>query len=171
MFAGKNTPAFTAWAVFSVITFVNCLTYLGWTATWINIMLLFTDFIICFFTSIFILIRIGWKVHIDWKDKLVVAISLAAILLWVIYNAAAYGNLFNQIAYSVAFIPTYRNVWNNPRNEPTRVWFVWTIAFVLNIVALVIQPTTQTMDYVSPVVCLVHHVAVTILSMRKMKIK
>jgi len=167
MFAGKNTPAFTAWAVFSVITFVNCLTYLSWTATWLNISLLFTDFVICFFTSIFILIRLKWKVRIDWKDGLVIALSLATLLLCVVYNAAVYGNLFNQIPYCIAFIPTYRNVWHNPRNEPTRVWFMWTIAFVLNIVALIIQPTTQIMDYVSPVVCLVHHIAVTILSIRK----
>lgn len=164
---GKNLPAFAAWAVFSLITFVNCLTYLSWTASFINIAVLLTDFVVCVGTTVAILIRLKGRVRLDNTDKLIMLISLVAVGIWVMFKAAAAGNLFNQAAYTITFLPIYRNALRNPRNEPTMPWFLWTIAFVLNLVALWLQPTTQAMDYVSPAVCLVHHAAITVLSLRK----
>jgi hypothetical protein len=165
--AGTNTPAFAAWALFSVIMLVNCLTYLDWTADWTNILVFGTDFVICVGTSIFILVKCQWKVSVDWKDKAIASVSLIAVMLWIAYNNAEAGNWLNQVAYSIAFIPTYRNVLRNPLDEPTKPWFLWTIAFVLNIIALAVDPKSQPMDYVTPAVCLVHHTALTALSLRK----
>jgi hypothetical protein len=165
---GLNTPAFAAWAVFSVITLVNCLTYLDWTAHWTNILLFATDFVICVGTSIAVLIKFRGVVQVDWKDKGIALISLAAVGLWIAYNAEA-GNWMNQVAYSLAFIPTYRNVLRSPSDEPTKPWLIWTVAFVLNIIALTIDPESQRMDYVTPSVCLAHHTIVTLLSLRKSK--
>jgi hypothetical protein len=116
---------------------------------------------------VIILIRLKGKVHIDLKDKLIALVSIIAIAIWMMYRTAAIGNLINQVAYTLAFVPNYRNVLRDSRNEPTKPWLLWTIAFVLNIIALSLQPKTQSMDYVSPVICLVHHAAMTTLSMRK----
>jgi hypothetical protein len=168
--AGKNIPAFAAWAVFSIITLVNGVTYLDWTAQWINTAVIFTDCIVCIGTTVAILIRLKGRVSVDRTDKQIVCISLIAIVLWVVFHAAAAGNLLNQIAYTLAFVPNYRNVWRNPSDEPTRPWGIWTMAFVLNLGALMFQPKTQTMDYVTPSVCLFHHLVMTVLSKRKITV-
>lgn len=165
--AGKNTPAFAAWGLFSVITAVNCVTYLAWTESWINIAVLFTDFIVCVGTAIIILIRLRWRVKVDWQDGTIALISIIAIVLWKVLGAET-GNWFNQVAYTTAFFPNYRNVWRNPQDEPTKPWLLWTIAFVLNIIALALKQNTQPMDYVSPVICLVYHALMTVLSLRKL---
>ncbi len=164
---GKNLPAFAAWGLFSLITLINSLTYLSWTANFVNVAVLLTDFVVCVGTTLVVLIRLKGHVHVDEKDKWITLVSLIAVLLWVLYRTAAGGNLINQIAYCLAFIPTYRNVLRDPRNEPTRPWLLWTLAFVLNIIALTLQPKTQLMDYVSPMICLAHHTAITALSLRK----
>ena len=164
---GKNTPAFAAWAVFSVITFVNGVTYLDWTARWINTAVIFTDCIVCIGTATIILVRLRGRVSIDRTDKQIMLISLVAVALWIVFRAAATGNILNQVAYNLAFIPNYRNVWRNPENEPALPWALWTGAFVLNVQALMLQEATQPMDYVAPVICLVHHLVMTLLTMRK----
>ncbi len=164
---GKNLPAFAAWGLFSLITLINCLTYLTWTASIINIAVLLTDFVICVGTTLIVLVRLGGRVQMDEGDKWITFVSLVAVLLWVLYRTAAGGNLINQIAYCLAFIPTYRNVLRDSRNEPTKPWLLWTIAFVMNVIALTLQPKTQLMDYVSPIICFVHHAAITTLSLRK----
>ena len=164
---GKTLPAFTSWSLFSLITFVNGATYLDLTASWVNTVVLFTDCFTCTVTMIIVLIRLKCKVVVDETDKRIALISLIAVLLWVVSNSAWQGNLLNQVAYTLAFIPTYRNVLKDAKNEPTKPWLMWTFAFVLDIVALKLQPTTQVMDYVSPVICLVYHGGVMVLSLRK----
>lgn len=164
---GKNTPAFAAWAVFSLITFVNCWTYLDWTTNWINVAVLFTDFFICTATATIVLVKKKGKVEVDKRDKEIVLASLTTLLFCVVFRVPKIGNLLNQVPYTLAFIPTYRNAIRDSRQEPTRPWALWTLAFVMNIVALKLNPETQSMDYVTPVVCLVHHAALTALSLRK----
>jgi len=164
---GKNTPAFAAWSVFSLITLVNCVTYLQFTKSWVNVAVLFTDFVICAGTTLIVLVHLRGKVCVDQTDKAIVLVSLSAVLLWTVFNTAIGGNLLNQVAYTLTFIPTYRNVLRNPNDEPTLPWALWTMAFVLNIIALALQPQAQPIDYVSPVVCLMHHVAITLLSRRR----
>lgn len=165
---GANTPAFAAWGVFSLISAVNCATYLSWTENWINVAVLFSDFVVCTGTVLIVLIRRGLKVRVDWFDGIVALISVIAIVLWKLSDASV-GNWFNQIAYSMAFIPTYRNAWRNPKDEPTKPWLLWAIAFAINIVALALRENSQPMDYVSPVICLIYHSIMVGLSLRQPK--
>ncbi|MEK7608350.1 MAG: hypothetical protein AAB495_02130 [Patescibacteria group bacterium] len=132
-----------------------------------NVVVLLTDFIICIGVSVTVIVSLKGRVRVDQKDKVIVLISLIAVLLWTIFKTAVGGNLLNQVAYTLALIPTYRNVLRNPKDEPTLPWVLWTIAFVINIVALALQSQVNPMDYVSPVVCVIHHAAITVLSMRK----
>ena len=164
---GKSTPAFAAWAVFSVVTLVNVLTYLQWTAEWVNVAVLLTDCVICIGTTAIVFVRLKGKVRVDKVDQAIVCLSLTAVGIWVVFGTAGVGNWLNQFAYNFAFVPTYRNAIRDPKQEPTRPWAIWTFAFVLNIVALAIKPETQFMDYVAPGVSLVDHVAITLLSLRK----
>ncbi|MDZ4784509.1 MAG: hypothetical protein SGJ02_00375 [bacterium] len=166
---GHHTPAFTGWALFSIITFVNFRTYLDWTGEWINIVVFFTDFFICSATTLMILIRLKGKVRVDRGDIQIASVSLFAIVLWVIFQKAQIGNLINLVAYSLAFVPIYRNVLKDPRNEPTKPWATWAFAFLINIVVLKIQSVTTIMDYVSPIVYFIHHAAIGVLSLRKSK--
>jgi hypothetical protein len=167
--AGDVTPVFPPWAIFSVVTSVNVATNLGLLAkgNGLDVALFATDFIVCVGTMIFILIRLNWKVSLSRDDKGIILLSAIAIVLWIIFRSATVGVLLNQIAYSLAWIPLYKNVWKEPKNEPTRAWSVFAFAFMLNIVALEIQPTTKMMDYVTPVVCLFHHAAIAGLSCRR----
>ncbi|MEX2052782.1 MAG: hypothetical protein WD898_00985 [Candidatus Paceibacterota bacterium] len=169
MFKGKSMPVFTGWALFTIITIVNVVINLSFTAKWTTTLLLATDWLICTGTSALIIMWMKGNVSIDKRDKQVAVISALAVMLWIAFKNRAVGVWLNQIAYSLAFIPTFRNVRRNPSDEPTRPWLVWTFAFILDIVALKLDLTSVGLDFVAPSVCLVWHATVTLLSLRKVK--
>jgi len=166
MLQGKNMPAVAAWILFTLIQVVNTLMNLSFTVEWVTVLLLATDFLICAGTSVLILVRTQGKVSVDTRDKQIAILSVLAIVLWVVFQSSLVGVWLNQVAYCLAFIPTYRNAKRNPLNEPTRPWSFWTLAFVVDLVALSIRPTSVLLDFVAPSVCLVWHLAITVLSLR-----
>lgn len=165
-FKGEASPAFAAWAVFSVITFVNCLTYLSW-SRWENILVMGMDFVICVGTTLVMIIWRRDRLAIDWTDRGIVALSLVAMSIWLIFDAGFAGNMLNLVAYTITFIPTYRNVIHNPDHEPTGPWAMWTVAFGLNLAALPLQSGTTWVDYIAPGLFTLHHLAITLLSLRQ----
>ena len=169
MLRGQNTPAFAGWALFALITIINVVMNLGFTTKRATVLLLATDFLTCVGTSVLIVVRTRGNVSIDKRDKQIGALSILAIVLWIVFRSSVVGVLLNQIAYSFAFWPTYRNVRRNPLDEPTWPWLTWTIAFVIDLVALGIDPTSVFLDYVTPSVCLAWHGFITVLSLRKLK--
>lgn len=168
MLAGKNNPAIVAWALFSFITLVSGFTYLKMSGSWVLTVVVFTDCVVCVMTTLVALFRRNRNLTIDPVDRWAFGIGLAAILVWQL-SSATYANWTVQIAYSVAFVPNYRNVWGNPRNEPTVPWVIWTVAFVLNIVVIAADPAATSAQLVTPVVCLGHHGAMSLLTLRKLQ--
>lgn len=156
--SGDSQPAFASWALWSVVVFVNVITYLDLTAHWIKAAVLFTDFVICTGVAGAMLIRArmaGQKISVDETDKRIMLLSLVAVLLWRLFESPEGGNVLNQVAYVLAFIPNYRNAWARPFKEPLLPWVLWGFAFGLNVLSLPLDPASTGWDYVAPVICFV----------------
>ena len=166
LLTGKGNSPIAAWALFCFITLINGLTYLKTGGNWVLTILVFTDCFICTATTMILLLRKKRDLSFSRLDIWAVAIGLVSIVIWQL-SSATYGNWFNQIAYTLGFVPIFRNAWKNPGHEPIKPWAIWTAAFVLNIIAVTLNPTATLVQYIPPVICLVFHFAVTMLTLRK----
>jgi hypothetical protein len=166
LLAGKSNTPIAAWALFSFITLINGCTYLKMGGSWVTAVLVFTGCFICVSTAVILVLRKNRDLSFSRLDVCVVLCGTVAIIIWQL-SSATYGNWFNQIAYALSFTPIFRNAWKNPGNEPTRPWAIWTAAWVLNIAAVAIDPTATPSKFVVPVICLLYHLATTLLTLRK----
>ena len=166
IFTGKNSPAIVSWALFSFITILNGLTFLGVSSNWVLSMAVFTDAFICVATLLFALFHKNKNLEFDPIDTWAFILGLVAIIAWRV-SSVTYGNWIVQVAYIIAFVPSYRNAWKNPANEPLIPWLIWTVAFTLNILAVGLSPVLTVTMFVTPVVDLANHVAMSLLALRK----
>ena len=166
MLAGKNSPAIVSWALFSFIAILNGLTFLGISNNWVLSIAVFTDAFVCTSTLFLALFRKNKNLEIDPIDKWAFVIGLIAIVVWRL-SSVVYGNWIVQIAYVIAFIPSYRNAWKDPADEPKLPWLIWTLAFLLNIFAVALNPFVTALIFITPAVDLVNHSVISLLSLRK----
>jgi hypothetical protein len=164
IFRDRNFPNLTGWILFSFIALINGLTYNGVTGDWITATVVFTD---CFVCTATVLLAIGFKankIEVDRWDILNFAIGLLAIAAWWHYKAV-YGNLIIQVAYTLAFVPSYRNA--RKGGEPWKPWVLWAAAWMINILVVPMTHAISVMDYVTPVSAFIQHVAIAVIAIRR----
>ena len=91
-------------------------------------------------------------------------IGLSAGVIWKIYQSAEYANLILQVAITIGFMPTFLLVWENPRAESPRPWLIWTFAYIVMLVTVMLRWRGQWYDLVYPINSIVLHTAVTTIS-------
>lgn len=165
---GLVKPNIVTWGIFSLITLINSITYIAFTHDILKGMLLFTDFFTCIIITLFILFKSNnFKLNI--LEKIIIFLSASSLILWSLLHNAVYANLLLQPAYILAFIPTLKNVWENPQNENSLVWFMWALSFVLTIVVVIIRWQNNLADLANPLIALILHTSVGLLALRKIK--
>lgn len=158
---GKSKPSIVAWVVFSFITLVNSSSYLSLSGTWVKTAVALTDCFVCISTSVLILVllRPAWE-DIDFWDRMAFVAGIVSIAAWAISGSPTVANVLIQSGYFFGMVPTARNAWKNSANEPALPWFIWSSAFVLSILVVVIEWAGNPWELINPIVCLVEHAGV-----------
>ncbi|HUC01815.1 MAG TPA: hypothetical protein VMA75_02840 [Candidatus Paceibacterota bacterium] len=167
MLAGKTSPSIVSWALFSFITVINSSSYLVMSGDWVKTVVAFTDCFICLVTLTILLLRKGRGSKLDLPDKLILVVGALSLGAWWMFHSAMYANLILQGCYILGFLPTYRNVMKDSRNEPAAPWLIWAFAFVLSIVVVILRWEGHPADLANPIMCFVQHAAIGLLALRK----
>ncbi len=167
---GSIKPNIVTWSLFALITLINSLTYISFTHDIFKGALAFTDCFTCIIITSLILFK-NQNFKINTSEKVIILLSILSLIIWYILHSAVYANLLLQPAYILAFIPTLKNVWKNPKDESTLVWLMWAVSFILTIMVIIIRWENNWADLINPLIALILHTSVGLLALRKIKIQ
>lgn len=91
------------------------------------------------------------------------AISFVAGIVWYVFHQAAFANFIILATVLMTFKTLYQGVWRNPYTETAWAWLLWALANAVNTVN-VIHLHKEWTAYVSPIVLMISHLAVAVLS-------
>lgn len=165
--SGDAQPNIASWLLFVVIIIINTASYGLMTGDWVKAYLTVTSLL----AAIVILLNILKHGKFKWCifDVIAFFAGIIAALMWWWFHSATYGNLILQVAIFVAFIPTLRSAWKEPRREPSLPWFVWSVSFVILLLVVFIRWQEQYQDLVYPTVGATLHALVGIFALRVRK--
>ncbi|MEA1925749.1 MAG: hypothetical protein U9M90_00685 [Patescibacteria group bacterium] len=165
MLKGISQPNLATWILWVFLTVLNVSSYAVMSDDWVKSILPLASSIACILTFLFALYK-GKLSKIDPWDGLALGIGIISSLVWWYYKSATYANLILQFSIAVSFVPTYRGVWNNSLKERALPWFMWSSAYILSIIVVILRWQSQYQDLVYPVNCLILHAVVGLLTKR-----
>jgi hypothetical protein len=177
---GNTKPNLISWFLWAALATLNFFSYKSMSGDFIVSMLSLAGSIMCTLTFVIyvikgILLKKG-KFSLDKIECLVLVMGLIAIFVWALTKyvlnlekdkAAMWANFLILLSVSIGFITTYRGVLKNPKNEPTTPWFIWSTAFLLQIVVVIIAWNGKYQNFAYPASMLILHFGVGVVSMRK----
>ncbi len=166
IFQGTSVPNTATWTLWAFLTVLNASSYAVMTADVAKYILPVASALATIGTFGYSLFAGKFKRMDPW-DWLVLAIGMIAGVVWWWYQSATYANLIVIVAVAIAFIPLYRGVWKNPTLEKPLPWYVWTMAYAVVTVVVVLRWKGQYEDLVYPVSMFFLHLAVGLMTLRK----
>lgn len=133
VFSNATLPNTTSWLLWAYLSILNALTYYhdsskNWTKSGVAII----NAIAMVITFIFS-VSIGNMSLPPMHDYPVLVLGLLAGLAWYRYSAGI-AQVVLQFAFTLAFLPTYFDIWDNPSIEHPLPWLLWATSFFLGIV-------------------------------------
>jgi hypothetical protein len=68
-----------------------------------------------------------------------------------------YANFVVLFGVAVGFIPTYKSVFSNPKNEPSIPWLFWSTAFFLGLIVVILKFDGKLGNFVYPISMFILH--------------
>jgi len=161
----KSKPNIASWGLFIIITGINSFSYIRMSGDIIKSGLAFTDFFTCVVILILSLFY-GNFLKLEKIENLAIVLTFISLFLWLIFSAM-YANLFLQIGYILAFIPTFKNAFNN--KETILPWFLWAIAMLLSVIVVLLRWNNQYQDLINPLIAFLLHLGVALIAWKTYK--
>ena len=160
---GRVKPNTASWSIWAFGAVLESTSYIFATGDWVKNILP----IACALSAVFIFLyclrygHFNWPTRFEWS---LVVLDCIAILIWWYYSSAVYANLYLVLTAVISFIPIIWHVWKDPMVEDALPWFVWTGAYsVLAVVVLLRWEKWE--DLVYPAVFAVLHVIIAVLAL------
>jgi len=168
MLEEKSCPNTATWTLWSFLTILNVSSYWKMSGDLIKSLLPFASSAACILTYLFCLYKGKMNLkETDIYDKLSLVAGIVAGIVWWYYKSATCGNLILQAAIIISFVPMWKMVWRKPSKESALPWYIWSLAYVLSIVVVILRWNGQYRDLVYPVICFLLHLSVGLLTKRK----
>jgi len=156
-------PNVASWAIWAGITVLNFTSYSSMSGDWMKSLLPTVSSAFCILTFVVAIAKGGKFSKLDQFDKSALALGAIAALTWFFLKSATYANLIVQAAVLIGFVPT----WRAAEKERALPWFIWTSAYVLGTILVVLRWTGQWQDLVYPVGLFFAHLAVALMAQAK----
>lgn len=169
MIKGSSTPNATTWSLWAFLTGLNAASYAAMTGDLAKYFLPIASAVATIFTFGYALMR-GKFGKIDAWDRLVLVLGIVAGFVWWWRQSAEYANMLVVLAIAISFWPTYRGVWRDPTLERPAPWFLWTSAYVLFAVTVVLRWRGEYQDLLLPVSFALLHGVVGMLVMLRQSV-
>lgn len=133
IFAGHTKPHAVSWLVWGIVNsviFVGQVTHDGGAGAWMM------GVTALFVVAIFVLAAKNGLKHVNRFDWLCLAISVIAIVPWLLTKDPLFSVILVTVIDLVAFIPTIRKAFILPFEETLSTWSLSVLKYALGIVAL-----------------------------------
>jgi hypothetical protein len=98
-----------------------------------------------------------------------IALGLTAGLSWIVFRKATYANLILQTGSLIPYFSMLKGLWRNPKNEPTKPWFMWSVVYLIVVTVVLLRWQGQWYDLVYPVGFVITHFTVFLFTLRRVK--
>jgi hypothetical protein len=166
---GVIRPNAASWSIWTFGAVLESYSYIVVTGDWVKNLLPVTCTVLAIVLFIFCLSR-G---HFFRPTKLefgIVVMDCIAILVWWYFSSALYANLLLIVTAIVSFLPIMHNTFVDPESENATPWFLWTVAYgLLGLVVLIRWEKWE--DLIYPLAFFLLHLIVGIMSVDRKKPK
>lgn len=165
---GKIRPNITTWSIWAFVTLLNLASYKVMSGDWVKTLLPIISSVMCIATFVISLVT-GKFARASKYDLIALSLGIVTPLVWWHFKSATYANMLLQVSIAIGFVPTFRSVWELPQNEKPLAWFLWSFAYSVGIVVVLLRWNNQYQDIVYYADCIVLHFVVALLTFRKTK--
>lgn len=164
---GQSSPNPASWALWAFLAVINALTFHGMTNALVTLQF-FTGSVGCLATFLFALAigKFSWPTTKEWR---LFGLGVLGTLVWWIFKSATGANMIIFVALTISFIPTYEGVWRDPHKETPRSWVLWTLAFLVTTINVIVNWKGQPLNLVMPIGGAILHGTVAVLSTQNRK--
>lgn len=157
--AGTSKPNFVSWFIWALLVSLNALSFMAITS-FVVAAQTFVGAVGCTGTFVHALVtgKFEWP---NWKEWVIFAISMAAIVVWKFYNPL-YANLVLLSALIFSFWPSWVYVWNDPTKEKPLPWYLWGGAYGLTTFVTFVS-VGFSLKLTMPVIVTLAHLAVPVI--------
>ncbi|MFA5070702.1 MAG: hypothetical protein WC528_05485 [Patescibacteria group bacterium] len=166
MLKGESRPNAATWSIWVLGVGLNCATYIVMSGDIIKALILLAGSLGCTWTFFFSLFK-GKLTRLNPWDIVAMIIGFFASFVWWHYRNATMANMILQIPIVISFLPTYRGIIRNPRNEKALPWFLWSGAYLLTIFTVILRWQDKPLDLVNPINYLFLHAGIGLFAQRK----
>jgi len=151
---GKTVPNGVTWAIWSAVALVNFGTYVIASGDFWKSIVPLVNIALCV-TTFVLALSCGKFRKLDVPDWIALLLALSAVVVWQL-SAAACANMMVQLAIAIGFIPTWKAVRRNPLCEQPQPWWMWSSAYCIALVVVVLRWRGQWTDVLLPVNFFLH---------------
>jgi len=167
---GQSRPNIVTWGIDIFLMLLNTLTFREMSRDTVATAQFFVGTVGCVIIFLYALVRgkfsepgrTGW-----WAMLL----GIIAAITWYVFREVTWANMIVLVALSVAFVPTWDGAYRDPFKETPRSWVMWTMAYLITTVNVLLNPTWRVVSLVNSIVSMFAHGLVAVLSTKKRKCK
>jgi len=165
---GQSQPNPISWSVWAFLAILNALTFTGMSDR-VSALQFVAGSVACFCTFIYVLTigKFAWPKRgaKEWK---IFGLGIIAAIVWFAFHSAEWANMVVLLGFVISFKPTYDGVKADPNKETPLSWVIWTVAFGITIINLIIRDK-ELVAFITPVVLLLSHGSIAVLSRQSRK--
>jgi len=130
-----NTASWLIWAYGGVL---EAASYIAMSGDWVKWLLPIACNFACVVTFALLLGkgRFAWLSSWEW---ICLGIDMMGLIVWWHWRSATWAHLVMQIGVPISFVPIFLSVWRNPANEHPLPWVIWSAAYFLGTVTVVLR--------------------------------
>lgn len=142
-------PNIWSWLIWSVVTLTESLTYQATNGDLLKSLSFFASSACCIVITIKIFRTqvFSFPSPTEWFCLLV---SFVAIAIWLGFRETLPAHILTLAAVPISFVPTWIGIKNNPREEASLAWPLWSIGDVLTLGFIVIHNPTSWNNFDKP---------------------
>jgi len=159
MFAGRTKPNTTTWAIWAMIVILSTSSYTIASGDWWMAAIALVNFVLCIGTFVVAVMKGRFK-EVDRADLVALGLGILAAVIWAIFRSATSANLIVQVAILIGFVPTWRGVWRGTVKERSLPWWLWSSAYTLALVVVIMRWNGQWVALIYPLNCIWLHASV-----------
>ncbi|MFH0891151.1 MAG: hypothetical protein V1867_00055 [Candidatus Falkowbacteria bacterium] len=163
----QSKPNVASWSIWAFLAILNAFSFHKMSGNALLTLQFFTASVACALTFAHALIsgKFAWPKFLEW---ICLSLGLIAALVWWKFQNATGANMIVIVALIISFIPTWQGVLNDPFIEMPHAWVIWTAAYCLTTLNIVIKDG-ETILLFAPIARIISHGLVAVLSAKKRK--
>lgn len=162
---GTSHPNAASWSVWAFLSILNAASYRSMSGDTVTSLQFLTGSVACLLTFLITLVtgRFTALSRIEWR---VLTMGIIAAGVWRVFQSATGANMIILVTFVVSFMPTLVGVWRDHRKETPRSWILWTTAFAVTCINVVLRERGIT-TFITPFVMLLLHGGVAVLARKE----